>query len=114
MNIGGAFEALLALCEQRVAINRLETYSPERGSNSRWVVSFSPYGDPERWLQESHVMLGEALRRAVSVSQTIVFNGYIDSPHKGSERSRPAKVHRTSEAEGSFSSGDPQGERGSL
>ena len=106
MNIGGSFEALLALCEQRVAINR--------ENDLRWVVSFAPYGDPERWLQEKHVRLGEALRRAVSVSQTIVFNGYIDSPHKGSERSRPAKVHRSSEAGESSSSGGPRGERGSL
>ena len=106
MNIGGSFEALLTLCEQRVAINR--------GADLRWVVSFSPYGKPERWLQESHVRLGEALRRAISVSQTVVFNGYIDSSHKGSERSRPAKVHRVSEAEGSSSSGDLQDERGSL
>ena len=106
MNIGGSFEALLALCEQRVAINR--------GADLRWVVSFSPCDDPERWLQESHVRLGEALRRAISVSQTIVFNGYIDSSHKRSERSRPAKIHRVSEAEGSSSSGDLQDERGSL
>ena len=106
MNIGGSFEALLALCEQRVAINR--------GDDLRWVVSFAPYGDPERWLQEKHVRLGEALRRAVSVSQTIVFNGYIDSPHKGSERSRPAKVHRVSEVGGSFSSRDLRVEQGSL
>jgi hypothetical protein len=106
MNIGGSFEALLSLCEQRVAINR--------ENDLRWVVSFAPYGDPERWLQEKHVRLGEALRRAVSVSQTIVFNGYIDSPHKGSERSRPAKVHRSSEAGESSSLGGPRGERGSL
>jgi hypothetical protein len=106
MNIGGSFEALLALCEQRVAINR--------ENDLRWAVSFAPYGDPERWLQENHVRLGEALRRAVSVSQTIVFNGYIDSSHKGSERSRPAKVHRSSEAGESSSLGGPRGERDSL
>ena len=111
VNIGESFEALLDLCEQRVAINnRLE-----RETGFLWVVSFDPYGGPERWVQESHVDLSEALRRAVSVSQAAVFNGcYIDSPHKGSERSRPAKVHRISEAEGSSSSGGLQDERDSL
>ena len=111
VSIGESFEALLDLCEQRVAINnRLE-----RETGFLWVVSFDPYGGPERWVQESHVDLSEALRRAVSVSQAAVFNGcYIDSPHKGSERSRPAKVCRVSEAGGSFSSRDLRGEQGSL
>ena len=75
MKLGGSFEALLALCDQRVAINRLETYSPERGSSHKWVVSFAA---AEIWRQESHIRLGEALSRAVSTAQLLVASGYAD------------------------------------
>jgi hypothetical protein len=77
MTLGGSFEALLALCDQRVAINRLETYSPERGSTHKWVVSFAPY-KTATWKQESHIRLSEALNRAVSTAQLLVVSGYAD------------------------------------
>ena len=94
MTLGGSFEALLALCDQRVAINRLETYSPERGTTHKWVVSFAPYATPERWQQESHIRLSEALNRAVSTAQLLVFSGYADSPHTPTQRARAARVGR--------------------
>jgi hypothetical protein len=83
MMLGGSFEALLALCDQRVTINRLETYSPERGSTHKWVVSFAPYGTAETWKQESHIRLGEALNRAVSTAQLLVVSGYADTAGGG-------------------------------
>ena len=92
MKIGGSFETLLALCDQRVAINRLETYCPERGLNHKWVVSFSPYATPENWKQESHIRLSEALNRAVSTAQLLVFSGYADSPHSSARSARAATV----------------------
>lgn len=78
MKIGRSFEVLLALCDQRVAINRLETYSPERGTSHKWLVSFAPYATTKGWKQESHVRLSEALNRAVSTAQLLVISGYAD------------------------------------
>lgn len=79
-------QMLLELCEQRVRIRRLEC--------GDWCVVFSPYTQPERWLQQNHPHRYEAIQRALFTAQDVIFSGYADSPHTPAQSARAARVGR--------------------